>query len=247
MDNCSEIAKFTLMVEYPWFKFRFFISLFLATLMCFVVPSSNKILYIIIFNIIAVASYYGIEIHTSKIIEQDQLTELIDRCNTERKVKKENFLNKLQDLVFEDPNKNPVNALNSKEEQNFNERAAVSLETVNKKKDIETFANPYPNDTNSNNDFRDNISMNSFKNLPAAFESTYEMIHTPPLLTPPSQVGPNDCLLGKDKCNPICSGNNENPCDLQTPSPGPQWQPQHASSIQNRLNNGSFVPNQCPL
>ena len=48
-------------------------------------------------------------------------------------------------------------------------------------------------------------------------------------------------------CNPICSGNNENPCNLQTPSPGPQWQPQSASTVQDRLNNGKFVPNFCTI
>ena len=37
------------------------------------------------------------------------------------------------------------------------------------------------------------------------------------------------------------------PCNLQTPSPGPQWQPQSAESVQKRLTNGIFVPNLCPL
>ena len=206
----------------------------------------------------------------SKKIDQDKLTELIDRCQSENNIKKEHFINKLNDLSFENPTKKALNVLNKKEDKYFDERGAISLETVANKPDpnnqlksrgftkidthIEGFANPYttypqqpPSDLKIAGDFRDNVSMHSFKNDQAAFESTYQMIQTPPLPTPVSQVDKKDCLLGKSECNPICSGNNENPCHLQTSVPGPQWQPQNASSVQNRLNNGEFVPNYCPL
>lgn len=243
MDTCSEIAKFTLMVEKPLYKFRFFISLFVATLFCCLLPSSSKVLYVLIFNIVAVGCYYGIDVYTSKNIEDEKLTELIDRCNTERNVKKENLSMKLDKLSFEDVQKEPNKVLDENESNDFNKRGEISLKSVK-----ETFANPYKDDNKNNNlEYQGNISINSFKNQPAAFESTYQMIETPPLNSPPPQVEKNGCLLGKDNCNPICSGNNANPCNLQTPSPGPQWQPQLASTVQNRLNNGEFVPNYCPL
>lgn len=53
------------------------------------------------------------------------------------------------------------------------------------------------------------------------------------------------CLLGSDSCSPLCSGNNSNPCDLYTPIPGPQWQPQSASTVQERLVTGNYVPSLC--
>jgi hypothetical protein len=265
MEHCSEIAKYTLMLELPWYEYRFYISLFIGSLICSFMPTRSKVIYVIAFNVFAILAYFGIDFLASKKIDHDQLTELIDRCQSENNIKREHFLNKLKDLAFEDPNKKSVDVLDSEEEKYFDERAAISLESVKHKESqlndrkftketqkVEKFANPYlPQDTPSNikmaGDFKDNVSMNSFKNLPAAFESTYQMIQTPPLPTPPAQVESKDCLLGKDNCSPICSGNNENPCNSQTSVPGPQWQPQHASSVQNRLNKGEFVPNHCPL
>lgn len=270
MEHCSQIAKYTLMLELPWYEYRFYIALAIGTIFSAFMPSGNKLIYVIIFNLFAIGAYFGIDFMASKKIDQDKLTDLIDRCQSEKNIKKEHFISKLNDLTFEDPTKNVVNVLNKDEKNYFNERGAVSLETTEHKKPckknlgshvpppedthIEKFANPYPtfppqppSDPKIAGDFRDNVSMNSFKNDPAAFESTYQMIQTPPLPTPPSQVDKTDCLLGKDKCNPICSGNNENPCHLQTSVPGPQWQPQNASSVQNRLNKGEFVPNYCPL
>lgn len=270
MEHCSQIAKYTLMLELPWYEYRFYIALVIGSLFSAFMPSRSKVIYVIIFNVFAIATYFGIDFMASKKIDQDKLTDLIDRCQSENNIKKEHFINKLNDLTFENPTEKALNVLNEKEDKYFDERGAVSLETVAHKKSckknlessppspkdthIEKFANPYttyppqpPSDPKIAGDFRDNVSMHSFKNDPAAFESTYQMIQTPPLPTPPSQVSKKDCLLGKSKCNPICSGNNRNPCHLQTSVPGPQWQPQNASSVQNRLNNGDFVPNYCPL
>jgi hypothetical protein len=261
MEHCSEIAKYTLMLELPWYEYRFYISLFVGSLLCSFMPTRSKIIYVIVFNVFSILAYFGIDFMASKKINQDKLTELINRCQLENDIKKEHFINKLKDLTFENPDKTPENVLNSEEKQYFDERGEISLESIKDKGDqlsdrkftkntqqVEKFGNPYPpSEPQIAGDFKDNVSMNSFKNESAAFESTYQMIQTPPLPTPPSQVSSKDCLLGKDKCNPICSGNNDNPCNLQTPVPGPQWQPQHASSVQNRLNNGEFVPNYCPL
>lgn len=55
------------------------------------------------------------------------------------------------------------------------------------------------------------------------------------------------CLLGRDKCSPLCSGYSNNPCNLVTPVPGPQWQVQSASTVQNRLTNQQYTLNKCPL
>ena len=54
------------------------------------------------------------------------------------------------------------------------------------------------------------------------------------------------CLLGDDRCGALCSGYTSNPCNLVAPIPGPQWQPQSASTVQNRIMNGNFVPSRCP-
>jgi hypothetical protein len=53
------------------------------------------------------------------------------------------------------------------------------------------------------------------------------------------------CLLGNG-CGFLCSGTGVNECNVVAPVPGPQWQPQTAKTVQMRLNNGDYVPSNCP-
>lgn len=52
------------------------------------------------------------------------------------------------------------------------------------------------------------------------------------------------CMLNNG-CGYLCSGTGENKCNVVAPIPGPQWQPQTAATVQNRLNNGDYVPSKC--
>lgn len=234
MEHCSKIAKFTLMIENPLFEYKFQLSLigiFLFFLL-FQAINNNSIISIIIALIIGIIINYGIEMYVSKSVNNDKLTELVERCQTEKNVKKENFKCKLRDLEFEDINNESVQILSPEEDKYFKERAAISLETSEKLK--------------NNTKFRENIGVESFTN-PANIESTYKILENDPVPNPIAQVGTDGCLLGEDKCNPLCSGSNTNPCNIQLATPGPQWQPQTAETVQKRLNNGVFVPSTCPL
>lgn len=53
------------------------------------------------------------------------------------------------------------------------------------------------------------------------------------------------CLFKGSNGN-LCSG-IDNPKDLFAPIPGPQWMPQSAESVQNRLKNQDYTPSTCPL
>ena len=55
----------------------------------------------------------------------------------------------------------------------------------------------------------------------------------------------SSCLLGCG-CGTLCSGSGKNPCNLVAPIPGPQWQPQSASTVQERLFKGDYTPSFCP-
>ena len=233
MSNCSNIAKLILMIENPIYQHRLIISLLVSVLLSYfviikVVKVSKEVLVTLV-----IVSTFGlhqlIEFIISKIIDEDKLNDLVNRCS---EVQKENFLNKLDDLKFEDPKGKPSEVLDEKQRNDFNKRVEISLETVNK--------------FNKNISESKNEVSEKFTN-PSPFDSTFQKIETPPMPSPPAQVTRDDCLLGKDNCNPLCSGSAENPCNLQTPSPGPQWQPQSAESVQKRLTNGIFVPNLCPL
>ena len=53
------------------------------------------------------------------------------------------------------------------------------------------------------------------------------------------------CIENSNCCN-LCSGTGENPCNLIAPIPGPQWLPQSAEAVQNRLKNNDYTRSTCP-
>jgi hypothetical protein len=234
MEHCSEIAKFTLMIENPLFEYRFQLSLISIFVSFLLIQgmSSNSVISIIISLIVGFIAYHAIEIYVGKSVDNNRLIELVERCQTEKKVKKENFRCKLRDMEYGSSDGKETNILSKEEENHFKERASISLEVANKGK--------------VDSSFRETIGVESFTN-PAAIQSTYKVLENDPIPNPEGQVGVEGCLLGKDRCNPLCSGSNVNSCNLQVATPGPQWQPQRAESVQKRLNNGLFVPARCPL
>ena len=64
-------------------------------------------------------------------------------------------------------------------------------------------------------------------------------------LKAPTNIQTDKCLLGNG-CGTLCSGTGVNNCGVVAPVPGPQWQPQSARTVQNRLNTGQYVPSLCP-
>ena len=57
--------------------------------------------------------------------------------------------------------------------------------------------------------------------------------------------GLGSCQINGSCCT-LCSGGTNN-CKVVAPSPGPQWQPQSAASVQKRLMEGKYVASKCPL
>jgi len=52
------------------------------------------------------------------------------------------------------------------------------------------------------------------------------------------------CIENSNCCN-LCSGTEENPCNIIAPIPGPQWLPQSAEAVQNRLKNNDYTSSTC--
>lgn len=52
------------------------------------------------------------------------------------------------------------------------------------------------------------------------------------------------CIEKSGSCN-LCSGSNSNPSNLIAPIPGPQWLPQTAETVQNRLKNNEYTEGRC--
>jgi hypothetical protein len=53
------------------------------------------------------------------------------------------------------------------------------------------------------------------------------------------------CIQGSNCCS-LCSDTN-NPCNIIAPIPGPQWLPQSAKSVQDRLSKNKYTPSKCNL
>jgi hypothetical protein len=53
----------------------------------------------------------------------------------------------------------------------------------------------------------------------------------------------NKCIQNSNCCS-ICSGSS-NSCNLIAPIPGPQWLPESAETVQNRLKNNDYTKNKC--
>lgn len=56
----------------------------------------------------------------------------------------------------------------------------------------------------------------------------------------------NTCIENSNCCN-LCSGTNDNPCNVVSPIPGPQWMPQSAEAVQNRLMNNNYTKSKCEI
>ena len=64
----------------------------------------------------------------------------------------------------------------------------------------------------------------------------------------PLESEPNGsmCIQNSNACN-LCSGSNQNPDNIVSPIPGPQWMPQSAEYVQNRLMNNNYTQSVCTI
>jgi hypothetical protein len=65
-------------------------------------------------------------------------------------------------------------------------------------------------------------------------------------LSLPTSDSSGKCIHKSDCCN-LCSGSGENPCNVVTAIPGPQWLPQTARAKQSELASGQLTPSTCPI
>lgn len=54
-----------------------------------------------------------------------------------------------------------------------------------------------------------------------------------------------NCIENSNCCS-LCSENNDNPCNIIAPIPGPQWMPRKAEAVQFSLKNNEYTPSKCP-
>ena len=107
----------------------------------------------------------------------------------------------------------------------------IKIMKDNYNNNIETF-NTNSNNINDNDDNYDND------------ENVFNKSKLNPLEIEVKQTDNDNCLLGKDSCSILCSGNQNN-CNVVAPIPGPQWQVKRAHTVQEEINNNQFTKNKC--
>ena len=124
----------------------------------------------------------------------------------------------------------------------------IQLCKMENKKKQESFQNPSIEKSISSNgtqniniDFQEESFQNNIRGNDTLVHSQDEY---PQPLTSKTTTG--KCIQDSDCCN-LCSGSQENPCNVPTSIPGPQWMPQTAHSKQEELKQGIYTPSSCPI
>jgi phosphate/sulfate permease len=89
---------------------------------------------------------------------------------------------------------------------------------------------------------KDNIVNNS-NNMP--IDPICEIPNISPF--PLDAVSNGSTCIQNSNCCSLCSGTNDNPCNIIAPIPGPQWLPSSAESVQNNLKNNIYTPAKCVI
>jgi hypothetical protein len=102
----------------------------------------------------------------------------------------------------------------------------------------------YSNNNDSEDDIKNTfIGINKIDNNDQFVENPIsEIPHIFPSPLEAKKEG-NKCIQNSNCCS-ICSG-SANSCNLIAPVPGPQWIPESAKTVQNRLKNNDYTKGKC--
>lgn len=226
--NCNEIVEKYLLIQNPLYAFSFPISILFAIIIFGVAKaykwSTNSYINQILIPILAfLLSMVIIDIISKIMISKNEKSKLIMLC------KQWMHDPNVKNNVVKDINMDIV--ANYKVENFSNDNNELKQKLINKIKQVE------------NNTVNDNLNLNTLQNN---VENPIAEIHN---ISPfPLNAKPNGniCIENSNCCN-LCSGTNDNPCNVITPIPGPQWMPESAEAVQNRLVNNNYTTSKCPI
>jgi phosphate/sulfate permease len=220
--NCKDIAEKHILNKNPIYAFNFPISLLVA-IFIFGITSSSKIsnnsyiVQIVIPILAFLLSMVVIDMLSRNMISNEETQKIIEDCS---------LVNKKYNLPYINDDSEPLNP--EKFENNYlleEESNEIQNDSIyNSSEDIDSESvHPTPSNEMPNDDFT------SLQPYPIKFK---EMKHS--LCEEPSNNGN------------LCSGSqNSNPDNLVTATPGPQWMPQTAEAVQNRLKNNDYTKAKC--
>lgn len=226
--NCEQIVENYLLNKNPLYAFRFPLSILIAIVIFGVSKaykwSENSYINQILIPILSfLLSMVLLDIISRYMISQNEMVKLLQLCK----------------LWMHDPSVKNHPILSK----------IIDMNAVSKYNNVENFTiqdNSY--NFNLNIDTQDNGEEVKNKVLEGKKDNCVETPVSEILNISPSPLEYKKedglCIGSNSSCN-LCSGSSNNPSKLVAPIPGPQWLPQTAESVQNRLKNNQYTEGKC--
>lgn len=220
--NCEEVVKKYLLNKNPLYAFSFPISILVGIIIfgcCKAYNwSDNSYVNQILIPILAfLLSMVFIDIIARLMISKHELNKLVQLCN----------------LWMHDPTvkNHPI----------LSKIIDMNLVSSYNAKSIESFSNFQELKTKENPKFVNNQPL-----AQPPVQLTDPIAEIPSFSPSPLEykTEQSQCIENSNCCN-LCSGSNENPCNLVSPIPGPQWLPRTAEAVQNNLVNNNYTNAKC--
>lgn len=231
--NCESLIDRYLLIKNPIYTFNFPISIILAIIAfglvkVYKVSDNSYITQILIPLSVLLVSMVLIDIISRSIISKDEKSRLKKLCssymndpNKLRLIKEQKAIN-MADVESYDGEVDGFSNSDNTQEEN----GVAPLELVN--------------NNVSKDHYFDNITT-VFKPNPKLFNRQMEVQGSYPKS--------NIMCVGDTKTNlkegVLCSGADDKPREMVAPIPGPQWLPENAETVQNRLKANNYTKGRC--
>ncbi len=237
MEVCSDkMIEYYLLYKNPLYAFRLPIALLVGIIaygyFSMLKWSDNSYINQILVPLAAILlTMVILDMISRMLISKEEKRDMLLKCK--QFMAQPSFDGKL-DLSKISEYKGTIEGFNTKENSQENPLNNIQIpkEKINELNDTTVPQVGLPMDPNYNQLLVDN-NMNStlYTDIPQPLESKkYDA----------KCIEPSNCLS-------LCSGSGQNPCNLISAVPGPQWLPQTAEVKQNELVNNQFTPSLCQI
>jgi hypothetical protein len=247
--NCEKIVESFLLNKNPLYIFSFPISLIISIIV-FGLATNNKwssnsyILQILIPIVVLLLSMVCLDMIARMMISSDEKDRLMKLCNLwmhNPNVRNNPILNNIQPADMD-----LISLYNGKIEGFEN--------NGNVQRDPTLMVNPLAekdisNDGDEIKDNMNNVFINTQNKLIEEIDTIGANDEKSSLTPAPIDYEPNQppmCIEKSNSCN-LCSGSGSNPSNVVAPIPGPQWMPQSAEYVQQRLKNNDYTKATCSM
>lgn len=247
--NCEKIVESFLLNKNPLYIFSFPISLIISIIV-FGIATNNKwssnsyILQILIPIVVLLLSMVCLDMISRMMISDSEKDRLMKLCNLwmhNPNVRNNPILNNIQSADID-----LISLYNGKIEGFEN--------NGNVQRDPTLMVNPLAEKDNSTKgeeikDKTNNVFINTQNKLIEEIDTVGANDDSSSLTPSPIEYEPNKssmCIENSNSCS-LCSGSGSNPSNVVAPVPGPQWMPQTAEYVQQRLKNNDYTKARCGM